>query len=152
MSYNVSLLTTPAECDQLIQSANDYKEDLQFGEVSLTRRNNSRLRTATKLAATLATVVAQIDAFTAARAAMPEGPEKDSLSSKLRRLNDRMENLEESRSRAGAVSLLDTEMERSMIAAQIGVVDDYKAALQARKEALLAEEVDEEEEDDDEGE
>ena len=136
MSYNVSQLTTVAECDQLIQSANDTKEDLQFGEVSITRRNNTRLRTATRLAATLATVVAQIDAFTAARDAMPEGPDKESINSRLRRLNDRMENLEESRSRAGAVALLDSEMEKSMIAAQIGVVDDFIAAIETRKAAL----------------
>lgn len=139
MPYNVSTLTTVAECDQLIQSANDVKEDLQFGEVSITRRNNSRLRTATRLAATLATVVAQIDAFTAARDAMPAGPEKDSLNSKLRRLNDRMENLEESRSRAGAVALLDSEMEKAMIAAQIAVVNDFMAAIEVRKAALQPE-------------
>ncbi len=138
MSYNVSQLTTVAECDQLIQSANDIKEDLQFGEVSITRRNNSRLRTATRLAATLATVVAQIDAFTAARDAMPAGPDKDSLNSKLRRLNDRMENLEESRSRAGAVALLDSEMEKAMIAAQIGVVNDFVTVVEERQAILLA--------------
>ena len=144
MPYNVSQLTTVAECDQLIQTANDTKGDLQFTETSLTRRNNTRLRTATRLAATLATVVAQIEAFTAARDAMPEGPDKDAINSRLRRLNDRMENLEESRQRTGTVALLDTEMNRAMIAAQIGVVDDFIEELEVRKAHLQEEEEDDE--------
>ncbi len=136
MSYQVSQLTTVAECDQLIQMANDAKGDLQFAEVSLTRRNNGRMRTATRLAATLATVEAQIAAFTAARDAMPEGPDKDSMSSRLRRLNDRMENLEESRSRSGAVALLDTDFDRAMITAQLAEVNNFIAAIEARKTVL----------------
>jgi hypothetical protein len=136
MSYQVSQLTTVAECDQLIQMANDAKGDLQFAEVGLTRRNNGRMRTATRLAATLATVEAQIAAFTAARDAMPEGPDKDSMSSRLRRLNDRMENLEESRSRSGAVALLDTDFDRAMITAQLAEVNNFIAAIEARKTVL----------------
>ena len=48
-----------------------------------------------------------IDAFTAARDAMPAGPDRDNLTSRLRRLNDRKENLEERQSRSWAVALLD---------------------------------------------
>ena len=144
MSYQVSQLTTVAECDQLIQMANDAKGDLQFAEVSLTRRNNGRMRTATRLAATLATVEAQIAAFTAARDAMPDGPDKDSISSRLRRLNDRMENLEESRSRSGAVALLDTDFDRAMITAQLAEVNNFIAAIEARKTVLETPEEEEE--------
>ncbi len=145
MSYNVNQLSTVAECDQLIQMANDSKGDLQFAEVSLTRRNNGRMRTATRLTADLATVEAQIAAFTAARDAMPDGPDKDSIISRLRRLNDRMENLEESKSRTGPVALLETEMSRAMIVGQISVVDGFIAAIDARKAEIEDAEDDEEE-------
>jgi hypothetical protein len=144
MSYNVTQLTTVAECDQLINAANDSKSDLQFAQTNLTKRNNDRLRSSAKLTATLATVSAQITAFAAARDAMPEGPDKDAIISRLRRLNDRMENLEESRSKAGAVALLDNELERSTNDAQIEVMDEFLAAVTARKEAIVAEEEEEE--------
>ncbi len=138
MAYNVEQLTTAAECDQLISTANDTKSDFQFAQTNLTKRNNDRLRSSAKLTATLATVSAQITAFTAARDAMPDGPDKDAMNSRLRRLNDRMENLEESRNKAGAVALLDNEMERSMIDAQIIVIDDFLVAVTTRKDAIVA--------------
>lgn len=138
MPYNVEQLTTAAECDQLISTANDTKSDFQFAQTNLTKRNNDRLRSSAKLTATLATVSAQITAFTAARDAMPDGPDKDAMNSRLRRLNDRMENLEESRNKAGAVALLDNEMERSMIDAQIIVIDDFLVAVTTRKDAIVA--------------
>jgi hypothetical protein len=137
MAYNVNLLTTEAECDQLISMSNDTKSDFQFAQTNLTKRNNDRLRSSAKLTATLATVSAQITAFTAARNAMPDGPDKDAMNSRLRRLNDRMENLEESRNKAGAVSLLDNELERKMIDAQITEIDDFLVAVTARKEAII---------------
>jgi hypothetical protein len=137
MAYNLNLLTTEAECDQLISTANDTKSDFQFAQTNLTKRNNDRLRSSAKLTATLATVSAQITAFTAARNAMPDGPDKDAMNSRLRRLNDRMENLEESRNKAGAVSLLDNELERNMIDAQITEIDDFLVAVTARKEAII---------------
>lgn len=137
MAYNVNLLTTEAECDQLISMSNDTKSDFQFAQTNLTKRNNDRLRSSAKLTATLATVSAQITAFTAARNAMPDGPDKDAMNSRLRRLNDRMENLEESRNKAGAVSLLDNELERNMIDAQITEIDDFLVAVTARKEAII---------------
>jgi hypothetical protein len=138
MPYNVEQLSTVAECDQLISTANDTKSDFQFAQTNLTKRNNDRLRSSAKLTATLATVSAQITAFTAARDAMPDGPDKDTMNSRLRRLNDRMENLEESRNKAGAVALLDNEMERSMIDAQIIVIDDFLVAVTTRKDAIVA--------------
>ena len=144
MSYNVTHLTTVAECDQLINAANDSKSDVQFAQTNLTKRNNDRLRSSAKLTATLATVSAQITAFSAARDAMPDGPDKDAIISRLRRLNDRMENLEESRSKAGAVALLDNELERSINDAEIEVIDEFLAAVTARKEAIVAEEEEEE--------
>lgn len=140
MAYNVNLLTTVAECDQLINTANDTKSDLQFAQTNLTKRNNDRLRSSAKLTSTLATVGAQITAFTSARDAMPAGPDKDAMISRLRRLNDRMENLEESRNKAGAVALIDNELERSMIDGQIAVINDFLVAVTTRKEAIEAEE------------
>ena len=137
MAYNVSRLTTASECDQLLASVNDAKSDLQFSQTNLARQNNDRLRSAANLTATLATVSAQITAFTAARDAMPEGPDKDNLTNRLRRLNDRKENLEERQNRSGAVALLDNELELSLIAAQMAVFDSFADAVTDRKNAIL---------------
>ena len=136
MSYTVSKLTTVVECDQLLSNATDAKSDLQFSQTTLTRQTNDRMRSAAQLEATLATVLAQIDAFTAARDAMPPGPDRDNLTSRLRRLNDRKENLEERQSKSGAVALLDIEMELGLAAAQISVLDAFIDVVNTRKDEI----------------
>jgi hypothetical protein len=136
MDYSVTRLSTAAECDAAIQQATDLKDDLSFENTLLAREQASRERTAFQIDTDLASVSAQLVAFQAAREAMNPGPERDNFDSRIRRLNDRKENLEERKAKSGNVALLATELEQSRIGLQIGEINAFIAAVTAHKATL----------------
>jgi hypothetical protein len=136
MDYSVSRLTTAAECDAATLQANDLKDDLSFEITLLTRERTGRERTALQIDTDLSSVTAQLLAFQAARDVMVAGPERDNFDNKIRRLNDRKENLEERKAKSGNVALLANELEQSRISQQIAEIDLFVAAVAARKAAL----------------
>jgi DNA repair protein RadC len=58
------------------------------------------------------------------------------LQSKLRRLNDRKENLEERLQKTGAAALLDTELNAALLATQVVEINTYVTAITTRKGEL----------------
>jgi hypothetical protein len=136
MSYNVNKLATAADCDNAIASATARKSKMQLeksiGELAMANQ-------ATALAhsnASLITVKAEILGAEAAIAELPEGKDKETHVSKLRRLNDRKDNLEDRLKKGGSVDLLETELDNTLLGLQIAELDNYLAAITARKTAL----------------
>ena len=78
----------------------------------------------------------EITGTEAAIVAITKGQGKTDLQNKLRRLNDRKDNLAEHLQKTGAAALLDIELETAMLEAQIGEIDLFLAAVAARKAAL----------------
>jgi hypothetical protein len=136
MSYSTSKLTTIADCDQAIATATDRKSDLQFEQTVTARDLSDQEKTTALTNASLISVNAQITGTQAAIAAMPDGELKDDLVSKLRRLNDRKDNLDERLLKGGNASLLDTELDAQLLQVQIAEIDVYLAAVATRKAAL----------------
>lgn len=136
MSYSTSKLKTVAECTQAISIANSRKSDLQFEQTSLTRSLTDKEKNTDLANSNLISINAQITGTDAAIAALSEGEAKEALKNKLRRLNDRKENLEERLQRGGAIALLDTELETSLISLQLTEIDNYIAEVETRKAAL----------------
>lgn len=136
MDYSINRLSTVAECDAALQQAADLKDDLTFENTLLTRERASRERTAFQIDTDLASVSAQLLAFQAARDVMSPGPERDNFDNKIRRLNDRKENLEERKAKTGNVALLGNELEQGRIARQIEEIDTFVAAVTAHKATL----------------
>lgn len=136
MVYSTTKLQTVAECDTVLNRSNLEKAELEHrlgGIVLETNRNDGSLAQAQ---ADLLSVNAQITGFTAAFNSLPEGPEKDDMQSKIRRLNDRKDNLEERLSKTGSVGLLMTEMHRGLIEKQVAEITAFITAVEARKAAL----------------
>jgi hypothetical protein len=75
-------------------------------------------------------------AFTAAFDALPEGEEKTKMASRIRRLNDRKENLEERLCNTGNTGLLLIEMRKGLAEKQVEAPDNFIATVQVRKTAL----------------
>jgi hypothetical protein len=86
--------------------------------------------------ASLLTVKAEILGAEAAIAGLPEGKDKENYLSKLRRLNDRKDNLEDRLKKGGATSLLETELDNTLFSLQIVELDNYLAAITAHKATL----------------
>ena len=115
MNYSVSKLATTADCDLVLDRAAIEKAEMEHKLSGLVLETNGTDRSLSQVRANLASVTAQITGFEAARDALPEGPEKVLMNSKIRKLNDRKENLEERLSQTGSTGLLLTEMQRGVM-------------------------------------
>lgn len=138
MAYNTSKLQKKAECDQAIALANTRKKDLAYDQTVLQHGLDNKTESANNASIAMASVTAQIAGTEAAVAAMPDGPDKTKQQSKLRRLNDRKDNLNDTLTEGGNVVVLDTELEAKMISLQLAEIETYIAEVTTRKNALAS--------------
>jgi len=136
MSYTVSKLTTAVACDQAIATATERKNDLLFQQTVSEKTKTDQVSIVNQTNASLVSVLAEITGAEAAIAALPDGKDKEAYTSKLRRLNDRKENLEDRLKRSGSASLLETELDAALINIQLTEIDSFVSAVTARKATL----------------
>jgi hypothetical protein len=136
MSYSTSKLQSKAECDKAIELANGRKEELIFDQTVSGRDLTDQEKSTAQTTASLVSTKAQITGTEAAIAVMPDGDAKLDLQSKLRRLNDRKENLEERLQKTGVAALLDTELNAALLASQVVEINTYVSAVTTRKGEL----------------
>jgi len=136
MNFSVMKLSTAAECDQATSTANERLAELLFDQTLNQRALSGQGKITDSTNASLLSTTAEITGTEAAIAAMPEGKGKTDLQNKLRRLNDKKENLLERMQKSGAAALLDTELEGALLEAQIAQVNLFITAVAERKAAL----------------
>jgi predicted nucleic acid-binding Zn-ribbon protein len=136
MAYTFDKLTTTAECDRLLDRANQEKSELEHEATGYQLDTTATERTTAQAQSDLTSVNAQITAFTAALAALPDGPEKDAMASKIRRLNDRKDNLEERLAKSGSAGLLLMQLRKGIAEAQLAELNTFITGVTARKAAL----------------
>lgn len=134
--YSTSKLLTVSECDQAITLATDRKDEFAFDKTVQDHTLSGQEKSTALATANLISVNAQIIGTEAAIAVTSEGKLKTELIGKLRRLNDRKENLNERMQKGGNVALLDTELDSALIAQQMTAIDAYIAAVNAQKSTL----------------
>lgn len=136
MAFNTAKLKTKAECDQALTLASErkYKLDHDLTNVNYDVTNKSKVASRTN--ASLASVKAQMTGAEAGMAVMEDGPEKTEEQNKLRKLNDRKENLEEVLTKGGNAMVLDMELEQALLQMRINTVNNYVAEVTARKTEL----------------
>jgi hypothetical protein len=139
MTYSFDKLATVAECDRVLDRANQEKAVLNHEAQGMVLDTNSTERSTQQAQADLLSVNAQITGFTAALDALPDGEEKENMRNKLRRLNDRKENLEERIGKSGNSGLLLMQMQRGLAEKQVAELDAFIAGVTARKTALAEE-------------
>lgn len=139
MSYTTNRLLTTAECDQALALANERKGDLQFEQTVRNRTLNNQSESVALANARLLAVRAESTGQQAALEALPEEhPSRRAIESKIRRLNDQKDNLEERLENGGNAALLDDELDAGLLRAQIAEIDAYIAAVNTRRTAIEA--------------
>ena len=136
MNYSTSKLQSVIECDQAIALATERKTELIFDQTVQGHTLGSQEKSAELANANLISTNAQIVGAEAAIAVTADGPLKNVLIGKLRRLNDRKENLTERMQKGGNIALLDTELDATLIASQLVEIDTYIAVINTRKSSL----------------
>ena len=136
MDYSTAKLATTADCDFVIDRTSQDKAVLEHKLGGLVIETSGNERSLATVKANLISVTAQITGFNAALAELPEGPDKQDMVSRIRKLNDRKENLEERLSKTGSTGLLLTELQRGMLEKQVAEMEVFNTAIEARKAAL----------------
>ncbi|MCW3091744.1 MAG: hypothetical protein JWP81_2813 [Ferruginibacter sp.] len=136
MPYSTNKLLTIAECDQATSLATERKDDLEFNQIILGRNLTGQEKSTALTNASLIGVDAEIAGTEAAIAVMPDGDAKTGMQSKLRRLNDRRDNLLERQQKGGNVALLDYELDAALADKQLNEITAYMTAISTRKAAL----------------
>ncbi|MES2649246.1 MAG: hypothetical protein V4717_20375 [Bacteroidota bacterium] len=136
MDYSTAKLATAADCDFVIDRTSQDKAVLQHKLGGLVIETSGNERSLATVKANLISVNAQITGFSAAMAELPEGPDKADLVNKIRKLNDRKENLEESLAKTGSTGLLLTQLQRGMLEKQVAEIDLFVTAVETRKAAI----------------
>jgi hypothetical protein len=136
MSYSLNLITLPSEADTLIRMAQRDKRNLQHRLESFDIRNENSAEDAAELAAELAAARASLDASIAMLATLPDGERKEDEETKKMELELRIRKLTKSGNKKGAVAILEREYDAELIERELAGIDDFIAAVTARKEAL----------------
>lgn len=134
--YSTNKLLTAAECDQAIALATNRKAEFTFDQTVQDHSLVGQAKNAAIETANLISVNAQITGTEASIAVTTDGTFKTSLINKLRRLNDRKDNLNERMQKGGNISLLDAELDTVLIDRQMTEIDAYIAAVTAQKAKL----------------
>ncbi|OON67769.1 hypothetical protein B0919_16370 [Hymenobacter sp. CRA2] len=133
------MLTTRAECDEALDSLAAELDSYQQRDSNLDFQGRQADRSAADVAGRLAGVNAEIASYTAtlAQADLPASLRKQ-MESKLRKANDRKDNLaERGQARSGSAAFL-ASVDAEQNAAQVTVLTDAQAQVAARKAALPA--------------
>lgn len=139
MLSDVNLLTTHVECDEATGELEAKVDGLQVKDALLDYADRQGERTENKIEGTLAGVDAEIASYTATLA-QPGIPAKlrKLTQSKLRRANDRRDNLlERGEARTGSAAFL-AGVDADRITALVQLYTDAIAAVAARRAALPA--------------
>lgn len=137
MALDLTLLTTRAECDEALADLATELETYQHRNDNLDYAAGQADRTLGDVTARLAGVQAEIDSYTA-MLNVPNMPAtlRKQTESRLRRANDRKDNLAERNSaRTGSAAFL-AAVDAEQVAAQVATLTSAQQAVATRKGAL----------------
>jgi hypothetical protein len=136
MTYSTNKLTTTADCEKAITLAQDLKEDIIYEQSRANRQLSEQAKTTASATANLAVITAQIAGAEAGLAYLEDGETKVTEQSRIRRLNDRKDNLADTLRKNSAANVLDAELKASLLDLQITEIDAYITAVNTRKAAI----------------
>ena len=139
MALTLSLLTTHAECDEALESLAAELDTYQQRDSNISFADRQAYRSTTTVSAQLAGVSAEIAGLEAMLATPGlSAAQQRSTSSKLRRANDRRDNLtERGQARTGAQAFL-ANVDSEQIDAQVATLTSAQSAVTAHRATLAA--------------
>ncbi len=139
MALDLTLLTTKAECDEVLSSLEAELDTYTHRDGNLDYADRQSGRINTDVAARLAGVNAEIAAYTAIAATPGLTPlMQKANASNLRRANDRKDNLSErGEKHTGSAAFL-ADVDADQIAAQVATLTAAQTAVTAHKATLPA--------------
>ncbi|TYZ14397.1 hypothetical protein FY528_01315 [Hymenobacter lutimineralis] len=136
-TFPIELLTTAAECDAVLDAAQNELRDLGVRETVLTAQGDRTSESAANSTADLAAQKAIIDALTPVIDTLPAGSRtRLSTEANLRRATQRRDNLLAGQQVYGAIAALNRALDLRQVQAQITEVNLFITEVTTRKAAL----------------
>lgn len=136
MNYTVSLLTTEADCQALIDIAQSEKDGLNYRKTGLQRQRQTATLTSAEIETELASVNAELNALQPVMNSLPDGPTKTEALRKYKKAEYKKFLLEQRKENYGVMSLLEKEYDIACIEKDIEEADAFIAALKDRMDSL----------------
>ena len=136
MAYSLSLITTIADCNALIVSAQRKQRDIQYRKTQQERQYETVSEGGSSTEATLAATIAEIAGLEPVVLTLPEGPTKKELEDRIVTLKYKRFVLENRRLRYGVFAMLEKEYMMGSIDKELLEVAAYIDALNDRKAEL----------------
>ena len=134
--YSLNKITTVADCNVLLTSAEKEKSDLTFKQLSVERVAVNYSSTSIEIDAVLQGVVAEISAIDTIIGTLAEGTTKEDLLKKKTRLEYKKFLLENRKESYGSVALLEKELDLERINKELDEVDAFIAIITDHKATL----------------
>ncbi|UOK43668.1 MULTISPECIES: hypothetical protein [Flavobacterium] len=134
--YSLNKITTVADCDVLLTWAEKEKSDLVFKQISVDRLTVNYSTTSVEIEAILQGVLVELEATTSVLAVLPEGPTKEDLEKKKKRLEYKKFLLENRKESYGSVALVEKELDRERISKELDEVEAFITTVTAHKVTL----------------
>lgn len=136
MSYSITAVTTTADCDVLLASAEKEKAELEFKKLSEERLVNKYATTSVEVDAILQGVLVELSAVDTIIGVLPDGPTKEEELKKKVKLEYKKFLLENRKESYGAVALLEKEMDLNRVARELEEVNEFITVVKAHKATL----------------
>ncbi|MFT3910940.1 MAG: hypothetical protein QM737_16090 [Ferruginibacter sp.] len=138
MNYTVSLISSRADCQALIDTANDDKDSLVYRKTGLQRQMQSASSNTVGIEADLAAAVAEIEALNTVIANLPPGNTREETSVKLTKAEYKKFLLEQRKGNYGSTALIGKEYDIACVEQQIAETDAFIQSLTTRMNELPA--------------
>lgn len=136
MAFSVNLLTTAAECDEVLDDARDDKRALDRRIYNLEYTVEDSTDSSQERTAALAAANLEVQNIASFVDALPDGDLKKRQQRALRLATDRRDSLADTSTSAGPVAALARELDLAQAQAELVEVTAFIAAVEARKAAL----------------
>lgn len=134
--YSLNKITTVADCNVLLTWAEKEKSDLTFKQLSVERVTVNYGSTSVEIDAVLQGVNIELNANQTVFATLPEGPSKEEMEKKIKRLEYKKFLLENRKESYGSVALLEKELDLERINKELDEVEAFITSVTDHKATL----------------
>lgn len=136
MDYTVSLITSRADCQVMIDMANTDKGTLAFHSLGLQRQKETASTTSVSIDADMASAEAEITVLNTVIAGLPEGTVKEEMKSRLKKADYKKFLLDQRKVNYGSLAVLGKEYDIAVAEQSIAETDAFILALTNRMNEL----------------
>ncbi|MDJ1468671.1 hypothetical protein [Xanthocytophaga flava] len=138
MALTLTLLTTKADCNKVLDQLSDLKSDLEYKQIATTRNRDNASDRASDIEATLASAEAEVDSLTAIIAVLPEGTTKTEMETRKVKAEYKLFTAQQRKLQYGTTAVVLRESELDEIEQRLSVIDGSMSAITNHKATLAA--------------